>query len=261
MPEPKVLASSPEILYEDTNLLAINKPCGMPSQPLSAEEHQKTAVHIALEHYPGLKDVLRPGIPRPELEPGLLHRLDQATSGVLLFAKNTNAMAYYLSIWKTSQVSKTYRALSLSPPQPPNLLGFRHGATSFTLRNPIRHLGRRASKVEVADKLLPTSGNWRQAVTHLVKWDRVRYRPFAETDLFDLEVRIETGVLHQIRAHLAHVGAPIVGDELYGGITPAPRLYLHCWKIRIPIFVSESSHQPEPAPACRFAEITAPLPW
>lgn len=294
MSEPQVLNLSElysklEVVFEDSQLLALNKPYGIASQPLHSDE-QLTAVSYALKHCPELNGVLRRGVPHAELEPGLLHRLDKTTSGLLLFAKTQAAFDFYVQHWKTKDIDKTYLALTTARPE---LSDFQRDWKSsvksqptsvqpWTLRAPLRHRGKKGGKMEVALQARPQSGDWRETITHIesireVELPSVPNSLSSHRQVFEVQVRIETGVLHQIRAHLASVGAPILGDPLYGGEPHPERLFLHSWRIRLPRVPQEhlraghlhSLHSPSfPAsprsqrhPSGDRLQIEAPTPW
>jgi 23S rRNA pseudouridine1911/1915/1917 synthase len=227
------------ILYEDKNLLVLNKGSGVPSLPLGPME-DRTAVNFALRHAPELK-----GIGRTELEPGLIHRLDNETSGILVFAKNQLTFESLSTTWKTRKIRKIYRAIvyvkeGKNPP------------TSMRLDFPLGH-DRHSSKRMVAlpgkirnTDLKKIRGKPLPAITHLLSSQAFSYEDEAHK-LYDLEIEIETGVMHQIRCHLASMGWPILGDRIYGNLPsqkpgqtlglslPVPRLWLHAWKISFPI--------------------------
>ncbi|MGZ3697496.1 MAG: RluA family pseudouridine synthase [Bdellovibrionota bacterium] len=190
------------ILYEDERILALNKPSGMHSVPHSLEE-SGTAVHAALKHCPALQ-----GIGARELEPGLLHRLDAGTSGVLLFAKTQAEFDRLRALWKSPSVTKTYRAIvSGDAPLGEYRLTLAHSAKSSK-----RMLVEPKHQNLIRGNLLPTLTRITAVSGH------------------DVTLEIETGVMHQIRASLAHLGAPILGDEIYRG-EAASRLMLHAWKL------------------------------
>jgi 23S rRNA-/tRNA-specific pseudouridylate synthase len=164
---------------------------------------------------------------RPEA--GLLHRLDNDTSGVLLFAKNLATHSLLRELWKTGEVRKIYRAIAgpaaeVTPPGWP--------ALPLEITDPIFHSAKSPRKMVVdrEGRRTPKSslrGKPQPAVTRLLA-----AKPFG--DLFDLTIQIETGVRHQIRTHLSAWGLPIAGDLLYRGVQ-APRLCLHAWKLEVPL--------------------------
>ena len=210
------------IIYEDEDLLILHKTSGTPSVSLRADE-TRSAAAAALAHFPGLSEI--PGT-KP-LEPGLLHRLDTGTSGLLAFAKSETEFARLKSIWKTPEVRKTYLAVIehvAGTPMP----------HTGTLNSPIGRLSSTSSRVAVMDERTRRSiredlrGAPLKAVTHIHA-----VRSLSDSK-FELEIEIETGVMHQIRAHLVHQGWPILGDKTYHG-AEHERLMLHAWKLSLPL--------------------------
>ncbi len=195
-----------EILYEDQDLAVINKPPGVVVHP-AAGHFTGTLVHGLLAR---LKDLSGVG---GELRPGIVHRLDKDTSGLLLVAKNDQAHQELTRQFKAREVSKVYLALVHGS------LAAESGKIDYPIgRHPVHR-----KKMSIHAK---------KARTALTLW-KVRER-FRKATL--LEVRLLTGRTHQIRVHLSAIGHPIVGDVLYGGARPqgpkAPRQMLHAWHIR-----------------------------
>ncbi|HVO25428.1 MAG TPA: RluA family pseudouridine synthase [Candidatus Margulisiibacteriota bacterium] len=178
------------VLYEDAALIAIDKPAGMPSHALRADESD-TAANFLLARYPELSSV-----GRTDREAGIVHRLDTDTSGVLLAARTVAAYRALRRQFSARRVGKEYEALV-------------HGdlAVAGVVRNPIAHDRHNRRKMRVCRGPVPRS---RPAIT--------RYRPLERFGAYTLvAVEIPTGVTHQIRVHLAWLGHPVVGDRLYGG--------------------------------------------
>jgi 23S rRNA pseudouridine1911/1915/1917 synthase len=209
------------IIYEDENILILHKTSGIPSAPQSSIETE-TAVGSALASHPNLF-----GIGPHPLEPGLLHRLDTDTSGLLAFAKTEEEFLRLTTCWKKREVKKIYRAWVSADP------------TSFsrlplTIRFPLAH-DAKSSKRMIALKEEKNSnfrGKPLPAITHLL--GAQKFQTSSGTLLYDVEIEIETGVMHQIRCHLAAIGIPILGDSVYKG-APSSRLWLHAWKLKIPL--------------------------
>lgn len=203
------------LVYEDENILVLDKPSGVPSIPQSASETQ-TAVGSALAHAPELSQIGKGG-----LEPSILHRLDTGTSGLLAFAKTQPEYDRLRALWGRGGVRKIYRALSPKgdqiPLSPPAEFRFHLAHDPDSAKRMLIYQS--AKKTKIRGKPLPT----------LTRITRVSH---SET-LLDLEVEIETGVMHQIRATLAHLGFPILGDPIYRG-APSERLWLHAWKLDLP---------------------------
>ena len=213
------------VLYEDSDVVAIDKPAGMVVHA-GAGIHSGTVVNALLHRFQTLSTV------GGALRPGIVHRLDRFTSGVLLAAKNDLAHRHLAAQFAGREVEKTYIALA-------------HGKFETDqgriekpiARDPVRRT-----------RMTARLGRGRAA------WSEYRVlRRFARFTL--LEVRIGTGRTHQIRAHLASIGHALAGDTLYGaparipGMPPLGRYFLHAQRIR---FRLPSSGQPK--------DITAPIP-
>ena len=216
VPQPELPLS---VIHLDPQLVAVDKPAGMPSHPLQPGE-RGTVVNALVARHPECVDASAD--PR---EGGLVHRLDTLTSGVLLAARSAEAWRALREAFSGRRVDKRYLAVATGPV-----------ADEGEIDLPLRHRG---DHVEPA-----MSGGGREALTDFRVLSRAG-------DASLLEVRIHTGVLHQIRAHLAAIGAPVLGDTDYGG-RPLPgldRFFLHAARLGF-------SH---PATGSRL-EINAPLP-
>ena len=180
-----------DIVYEDEDLLVINKPKGLVVHP--AAGHQDDTLVNGLLY--ALGDDLS-GI-NGELRPGIVHRIDKDTSGLLAVAKNDLAHAMLASQLKDHTMARTYEAIVCG--------SFRED--SGTVDAPI---GRHPSDRK---KMCVTERNSKHAVTH---WEVVaRYRGYTH-----IRCKLETGRTHQIRVHMAHIGHPILGDLVYGRKKP-----------------------------------------
>ena len=180
-----------EIVYEDDDVLVINKPKGLVVHP--AAGHQDDTLVNGLLYAMG--DNLS-GI-NGELRPGIVHRIDKDTSGLLAVAKNDRAHAWLASQLKDHTMARTYECIVCG--------SFRED--SGTVDAPI---GRHPSDRK---KMCVTERNSRHAVTH---WEVIaRYRGYTH-----IRCRLETGRTHQIRVHMAHIGHPILGDTVYGRKKP-----------------------------------------
>ena len=180
-----------DIVYEDEDLLVINKPKGLVVHP--AAGHQDDTLVNGLMH--ALGDDLS-GI-NGELRPGIVHRIDKDTSGLLAVAKNDHAHIMLASQLKDHSMARTYEAIVCG--------SFRED--SGTVDAPI---GRHPSDRK---KMCVTERNSKHAVTH---WEVVaRYRGYTH-----IRCKLETGRTHQIRVHMAHIGHPILGDLVYGRKKP-----------------------------------------
>ena len=196
IPEPKpvdiVAKDIPlNIVYEDEDVLVINKPKGLVVHP--AAGHQDDTLVNGLLYAMG--DDLS-GI-NGELRPGIVHRIDKDTSGLLAVAKNDLAHAVLASQLKDHTMARTYEAIVCG--------SFRED--NGTVDAPI---GRHPTDRK---KMTVTARNSKEAVTH---WEVVaRYRGYTH-----VRCRLETGRTHQIRVHMAHIGHPILGDMVYGHKKP-----------------------------------------
>jgi 23S rRNA pseudouridine1911/1915/1917 synthase len=211
-----------DILYEDDAVIALNKPADMVVHA-GAGNHSGTLVNRLVHHFQSLSKV------GGELRPGIVHRLDKGTSGVILVARTDAAHQALATQFSGRTVEKTYLALVQGQVLPDS-------GRIFTPieRDPSRRL-----------RMTTKTGKGRAALTEY----RVRQR-FQKFTF--LEVRIHTGRTHQIRVHLASIGHPVAGDRLYGG-QAAARVFLHAWRI---VFTSPRLH----AAAGERVTVEAPLP-
>lgn len=192
IPEPQTMDAVPEnipldIVYEDDELLVVNKPKGMVVHPAHGN-YNGTLVNALLYHcgesLSGINGVIRPGI---------VHRIDKNTSGLLIVAKNDKSHLHLAEQIKEHSFTREYEAIAVG----------HFKETSGTVDAPIgRHKNDRK-------KMCVTTENSRNAVTHysVIK----QYGNYAHVRL-----RLETGRTHQIRVHLAYIGHPVLGDDVYG---------------------------------------------
>lgn len=205
-PEPTELTPEPiplTVVYEDEALIVINKPAGLVVHPGAGNPHG-TLVNALLYHCPTLSV-------GGAVRPGIVHRLDKDTSGLLVVAKTDIAHQRLQQQFKRREVKKRYVAL---------VIGAVSAASGYVNAPIGRHPVQRV-------KMAVVEGG-REART---RWTvRARYRDAAGRPYTLLDVDLETGRTHQIRVHLAWVGYPLVGDTLYGPARqplPAPRQCLH----------------------------------
>ncbi len=216
------------VVYEDEDLLVLNKASGIPSVPHS-EDETETAVGAALARLPALAEVTQGSRPS-ELEPGLLHRLDSDTSGLIVFAKSLEEWERLHQEWKGGGVRKIYRAVAKakSPDRSDEDL-----KTPMTVGWPLAH-DPKSTKKMIALKLESdiAKGNFRGSPLPALTIIHSQ-RPLGKSEA-DFEVEIRTGVMHQIRCHFSALGWPLMGDNLYKGAA-APRLWLHAWRLVLPL--------------------------
>jgi 23S rRNA pseudouridine1911/1915/1917 synthase len=197
-----------EILYEDAEVIAVDKPAGMVVHA-GAGRHSGTLVNALLHHFGSLA---KGG---GEERPGIVHRLDRFTSGVLLVARTDAAHRSLAAQFAGRTVEKVYLALV-------------HGRVKADQgriekpisRDPVRRI-----------RMTARRGEGRAAITEYRVLERFAGFTY-------LEVRIRTGRTHQIRAHFASIGHPVAGDRLYGapattaGLAPLERTFLHAHRVR-----------------------------
>ena len=227
IPEPKAVDIAPreiplDIVYEDEDLLVINKPKGLVVHP--AAGHQDDTLVNGLLY--ALGDDLS-GI-NGELRPGIVHRIDKDTSGLLAVAKNDLAHTMLASQLKDHSMARTYEAIVCGVLK----------EDSGTVDAPI---GRHPSDRK---KMCVTQRNSKPAVTH---WEVVRrYRGYTH-----IRCKLETGRTHQIRVHMAYIGHPILGDTVYGHKKPELGQSSQCLHAGVLCF----AHPRDGHPVMVFAEL------
>lgn len=178
------------ILYEDKRLLVVNKPAGMVVHPAHGN-WTGTLANALVHHFQDL-----PEMKGNEGRPGLVHRIDKDTSGLLVIAKEEEAMTKLAAQFFHHTIERTYIALVWGEPE----------EDSGTI---IGHVGR-SHKDRKVMTVYPDGEEGKYAVTHWKVLERLRYVSLIQCNL-------ETGRTHQIRAHMKHVGHPLFNDAMYGG--------------------------------------------
>ena len=214
-----------KIIYEDTDFLIIDKPSGLLTHPVNRQDKSDSVVGWLLKKYPEIaevKDQYGASVGEwVDLRPGIVHRLDRETSGLLLIAKNQPSFDYLKKLFQEHKIKKTYLALIYG--QLKNKSG--------TIEIPLGKLGsRQTTKINGKHELKEKTAITEYAVL----------KEYSDYSL--LEVMPQTGRTHQIRVHLKSLGHPVVCDPLYAGknsICPPElgRLFLHAKKLS---FVSPS---------------------
>ncbi|HLF79946.1 MAG TPA: RluA family pseudouridine synthase [Dehalococcoidia bacterium] len=195
------------ILFEDEHLLVVDKPAGMPVHP-GPGHSSRTLVNALLAHCPDLPGI--GGVQRP----GIVHRLDKDTSGLMVVAKDERAHAGLSAQLKDREMSKTYLALVEGKLLPPEAL----------IDAPIGRDPNNRRRMMVRSS--SGSGQTREAQTSYKL--RTQYESCAL-----VEVTLHTGRTHQIRVHFASLGHPVVGDVVYGHRSRlVGRQFLHAWRLR-----------------------------
>ena len=195
LPDPKELEIKPQdipldILYEDNDVLVVNKPKGMVVHPAPGH-YEDTLVNAVLYHcrdnLSGINGVLRPGI---------VHRIDKDTTGALIVCKNDKSHQKIADQLRAHTITRSYRAIVYN----------NFSEEEGTIQAPIgRHPTNRK-------KRMVTEKNSKEAITHYKVLDHLNHK-------FNyIECRLETGRTHQIRVHMSHIGHPLLGDEVYGPV-------------------------------------------
>lgn len=196
-----------DIIYEDHNLVVVNKPAGMVVHP-SVGHDSGTLVNAILAHSPDIEGI------GGEMRPGVVHRLDKDTSGIIILAKNDRTHQFLQNQFIERKVEKIYYALVDGIPK----------SSTGRIEAAIARSKKDRKKMAVFPE-----GQGREAVTYyqvLEQFDKHAY----------LEVKPETGRTHQIRVHLAFIGIPIAGDRIYGRKKPTlniRRHFLHAAELRL----------------------------
>ncbi len=215
-----------EIIYEDKNILAINKPVGLLVHS-DGKNQEETLTDWILKYYPDLKEIGEP----IELQngekiyrPGIVHRLDKDTSGILLIAKNQESFIYLKSLFQDRRIQKNYRA-------------FVYGDVKYDKKVINTPIGRSKTNFKRWATTREIRGTARESITEYITIKRTKN--FSYLDVFP-----KTGRTHQIRVHMKYDNHPIVADHLYAGKlfdreTPKSNLdfetqALHAYKITFP---------------------------
>jgi 23S rRNA pseudouridine1911/1915/1917 synthase len=232
---------NPEIIHEDKDFLVVNKPAGLQVHAAriagGAMTEGPTLVGWLLKRYPELRTVGDD----PEQRPGIVHRLDKGTSGVMVVARNQPAFEYLKGLFQKHEVKKTYLAVvagelkekkgTIDAP-----IGIRNGTMKRSTRS-----AKMAKPAVTEYKVLKT-------------FAREGFRAQGDKQKFSLvELYPKTGRTHQIRVHLASIGHPVVGDRLYGPKAQpawADRMMLHALSIE---FTAPDGHRAKFEAASRLS--------
>ena len=191
IPDPVPASAEPQqipltIVFEDESIAVIDKPAGLVVHP-AAGNRDGTLVNALLFHVRDLSGI------GGELRPGIVHRLDKDTSGLLLIAKHDAAHRALAAAWNTDAVSKEYIAIVYGTPDPPR----------GTIDAPLGRDPRDRKRIAVVK-------DGRRAITDFEVTNRLRFASI-------VRCRLRTGRTHQIRVHMKHIGHPIIGDPVYSG--------------------------------------------
>ncbi len=199
-----------EIVYEDQDLIVINKPSGLIVHPANQNDKSESVVSWLIEKYPDIGNV-----GEDPSRPGIVHRLDKETSGLMLIAKNNDAFFYLKNLFQEHKIKKHYLALVYGRPKEPKGI----------IDAPLGKIGAKQTTQIIGTRTLKE----RNAITEYKTLQNFK-------DFTLLEVMPKTGRTHQIRVHLKSIGVPIAGDKLYSPkkrITHSEpsRLFLHAFKL------------------------------
>lgn len=216
-------SASPEVVYEDRGILVINKPAGLQVHAARVSDRMRktgrdkepvpTLVDWLAAHYPEIKNVGDD----PTLRPGIVHRLDKETSGIMVVAKDQKSFEYLKSLFQKHEIKKTYLAVVVGQPKEKTgvidaPIGIRNGTLKRSTRS------KKMAKPAVTEYRVLRTFTREGADGTQAKFSV-------------LEVTPRTGRTHQIRVHLASIGHSVVGDRIYGSKTKQPgwagRLMLH----------------------------------
>jgi 23S rRNA pseudouridine1911/1915/1917 synthase len=218
-----------DVIHEDASVIVVNKPGGMPCHPLTAGE-RGTVMNAVVACFP---EIATTG--EKSLEGGLVHRLDNGTSGALLIARNRGTFEKLREAIRAGRIARRYEALVAGTID-----------RRIQIDTPIAHHAKNARKMVVGDSTSANPKRAGRAATTIVE----PIRRVGEYTL--LSVTPKTGRRHQIRVHLASLGHPIVGDTLYGGPASASlahgRFWLHLCDIAFD------------SPAVGHVKASAPMP-
>ncbi len=207
----------PEVIYEDQYLIGVSKPAGLLVHPIRGHLGEQTLVHWLISHYPEIKTVGDD----PKERPGIIHRLDKDTSGVMVVARTQESFEALKKIFQAHEMKKVYFALV-------------HGYVKNDKGIITAPIGIKTGSVKRSvhsDKMA------KEAITEY----KVEKRFTRGKELFTLlKVTPKTGRTHQIRVHFASIGHPVVGDLLYGGKKSASwrsngisRQFLHAYSLEL----------------------------
>jgi len=195
-----------DVVYEDEDLVIINKPAGMVVHP-AVGHYDDTLVNALLSRYPEMRDHAA-----EDVRPGIVHRLDRDTSGLIIVGRNLRTQAALIDLMKKHEVEKRYLALV------EGVLALENGSIDAPIGRDRRD----------RQKMTITSLDSREAVTHFKTLQR-----FSRHSL--LLLQLETGRTHQIRVHLKAINHPVVGDMTYGSghrRVELDRQFLHAFQLR-----------------------------
>ncbi len=209
---------NPLIIFENKDFLVLNKPAGLLVHPKIdyINSKEQTLVNWLIKNYPQIKNIGD----SPEIRPGIVHRLDKETSGVMVIAKNQNSFETFKNIFKQRLIEKTYLALVVGK------MNNKEGKIDLAITRSIST--KRTTKIKEGQKALKAETLWKVLKIYQDNNQILSY----------LKLIPKTGRTHQLRVHLAAIGHPVVGDYLYGGKTTLKyreklnRIFLHAYSLK-----------------------------
>ncbi len=200
-------------LFEDEHLLIIDKPAGI-SVHVGAGLRQETILDVFMYNYPQIKEIQAQVKDQDAERPGIVHRLDKDTSGIIILAKDLLSMKRLQKQFKRRDIKKTYLALAAGR------MRYRHG----TIDAPIIRSPKNRTRFMVT--------RWDSELAEFAREAVTDYSVIREFDKFSfVKLMPQTGRTHQLRVHLSHHGAPVLGDKVYGKVSTFERLALHAHKL------------------------------
>ena len=201
------------VVYEDSDVIVLNKQAGISVHP-SVNEPSGTIANALIARYPEIKNV-----GDDPIRPGIVHRLDKDTSGLLVIAKSQKAFEFLKKEWQDGRVVKKYFALVWGSPKSES--GKIESELARSPKDFKKRIVVRPGKKQLKGKM---------AITEYKVLEKFK-------DFSLVEVSPKTGRMHQIRVHMASLGHPVVGDKLYGrrspfGRSPAGRQFLHAYYLK-----------------------------
>lgn len=209
--------TSPQIIYEDNDVIVINKPSGLITHQKNLDDKQPSLVDWVIHKYPKLKNIgesfIASGVEVPRA--GIVHRLDKETSGLIVIAKNQAAFDYMKKQFQEHTIHKHYYALVFGRPK----------ESSGIINASLGRIGMKRTTQMTGKKLI----DGKESITG--------YKTMKSFERFTLlDVSPKTGRTHQIRVHLKSINCPVAGDTIYmpkgwqqpGGLD---RLFLHAYKL------------------------------
>jgi 23S rRNA pseudouridine1911/1915/1917 synthase len=203
-----------DVIYEDDDLIAVNKPSGMVVHPASGN-WDNTLMNAIVFHYKNIGSI------GGKIRSGLIHRLDKDTSGVVLIGKTNRGLWHYSKMFEKRMVEKKYLAIAKGTLEKQYVQLKSFSLEGYISRSKFNRLKMQLTSLDQED--IPSDARYSKTSFEIER---------SHEKYFQIWAKPETGRTHQIRVHLHHLGIPIVGDEIYGGCKDE-RLLLHAYSLSI----------------------------